>query len=546
MKKTIRFILLTILIFSMVFTASVSASDDSISLYEKYGYNEDFEYNDEMAGHALKTSVVYVGLTYEATVRYQPVEFNEDQINEEFDILCDEFSYLDKAEIAGVLLDYAKENILSYLYWGGTEKIDVELGAHGSGVVISEDGYIATNAHVVTLTDEDKEKACIEYLQSYVLEDIVNVFDLLEQTYGISFDDDEKMALYETGLELTTQKCTISNKKESLYVSFPSASGDTDYDKDRTFKAKVVEKGVPMNVDNEGATQDAAILKIDEENLVALSLSDSYPEANSKIITAGFPGAAETIFQQMGSDKSILSVSIGTGNISRQIAIKGHDYKALEITTTISNGNSGGPSVDSGLKIEGLNTYGLSSDMRFAYMIPAEYVSDLAKGIELEQEEVSKTFLTGLQMLQSGYGAAAKECFEYVKEQREDTPYIENLITLAEKAPQEYPKTKFNIEDYLLYIIIGGGVLLVIITVIIIVIVSKRKKKKRLKESVTISSDSAEIQSTEHTSSKSSVVTPSAESEPAYVNNPSKFCSNCGAKLNTNTKFCSSCGKEQK
>lgn len=460
---------------------------ESELLYEKYGYEEDFEYEDEFVAHALKSTVACIRLEYSASVEYSPVTFNEDSILTLIESLYYELNEeYTQEEITQYVLEDMKEDIISYLEWGDKKNIDVFLASQGSGVVISEDGYLATNAHVVTLTDEDKEMECIRYLQSNIIEDIEEIVSQLSEL-NIELSTEQINEIYETVVSETEGSYTIDNVKETLYVCFPSSDGDTDISSDRAYKAKVVEKGVALSLGREGITEDAAILKIKEDSLVALSLSDSYPQANSKIVTAGFPVAAETVFQEAGSDESVLSVSIGTGNISRLISVKGHDYKAMEITTTISGGNSGGPSVDKYLNIEGLNTYTNSEDYRFAYMIPAEYVIDLSEDIDLVQGDVTKTFLTGLQMLQKGYGAAAYECFEFVADQRDDIPYIENLMELAEDAPQEYPESTKNVKiryviDYKLVMIIGGAVLGVALIMVIIILICKSKKKKKLQK----------------------------------------------------------------
>jgi len=484
MKARITNIISIALILVLLF--SQSAVCESELLYEKYGYEEEFEYEDEYIAHALKSTVACIRLEYSASVRYTPVTFNIDSIRAYIESLYYELDgEYTQEEISEYVFSDMKQDIIGYLEWGSEKSIDVFLAAQGSGVVISEEGYLATNAHVVTLTDEDKELECINYLQSNIIEDIDEIVSQLSEL-DIELTTEQINGIYETVVSETKDSYTIGRVKEELYVCFPSSDGDTDIEKDRAYKAKVIEKGVSLSLGNEGITEDAAILKINEESLVALPLSESYPQANSKIVTAGFPVAAETVFQAAGSDESVLSVSIGTGNISRQISVKGHDYKAMEITTTISGGNSGGPSVDKYLNIEGLNTYVNSDDYRFAYMIPAEYVIDLSEDIDLVRDDVTKTFLTGLQMLQKGYGAAAYECFEYVSDIREDTPYIENLMELAQDSPWEYPEgivdneTRYVI-DYELVMIIGGGIMGVVLVAVIIILICKSKKKKKQK-----------------------------------------------------------------
>lgn len=478
-------------VFFVVFVFALSscltfAKNDSEKLYEKYNYNENFEYDDVTIAHALKSSVVLIFLDYVANVEYTQAEFDIEGIKEEIEELYDEYSYYyTKEEFAEMIVEDMIYNISDYIEWGYTKEVPVEASWRGSGVVIDESGYVATNSHVVSLTEENKHYACMEYLHAGIMEDLDKVIEELE-LYDIPITEDQEWAVYNAALEEIITTAEITDEENILYVCFPSASGETSLGDDRTIEAKVVANGVSLEVSNDGTTQDAAILEINSDNLVALKLSDSYPEVNSKIVSAGFPADADAIFaQDMGSAESILSVTVGSGNIARLIPIDGHSYKALEITTTISGGNSGGPSVDKNLNIEGLNTYGTYTG-QYAYMVPAEYVAELADGIDLKQDEVTLTFLTGLQMLQQNYGAAALECFEEVQNINDHVPYIEHLILLAKKAPQNYPdgtmakndNENSKDSDYTMIAIIGGAALVVVILVVFLITVSKKKKSK--------------------------------------------------------------------
>ena len=479
MRKRLTMFLAALL--TLIFALSMTAySAPETPLYQKYNYSETFEYEDEMIGHALKATVPKIILDYSAQLRYKPIQFDSQRLSQQFEELCAEFSgEYSEDEIAQVLIDYMRENLSDYLIYGNFRTVDVGGMGTGSGVVISEDGYVATNAHVATLDEDSKLELYMYTLSENVYEDYNNLIEEIE-SLGAELDYETTDYLYSLISSAVTEDAEVIHEKTKLLVCFPTSDGNTDYENAVTYEAELVKAGT--QVGTEGLTKDTAILKINADNLVALPLSDTYPASNSQIVSAGFPAVAEEIFSYSGSDASTLSVSMGTGKVSRLVPIDGSNYKSIEITTTISNGNSGGPSVDKALNIEGLNTYAATSDMRFAFMISAEFISDLTSGINIHQGDTSKTFLTGLQLLQQDYGIAAKECFEYVREVQPNTPYIEELIVLAEKAPQnEYTVasagTEASSDDKLfLYIIIGGCVLLLLIILLVIVIVRKKKK----------------------------------------------------------------------
>ncbi|MBO5452789.1 MAG: trypsin-like peptidase domain-containing protein [Clostridia bacterium] len=474
LKKLTAFVCITAM---LLFQTSVLATE-SVRLYEQYRYQENFEYSDEIIAHALKSAVPKIMLGYEATITYEPVFFDTDELVNvyvnTYNAHSDEYT---EEEIAGAVLNDVQENLENYLAYDEEKTVTVNGIYTGSGVVISDDGYVATNAHVATLDDGAKLELYLSGLNENVVGDLSGIITELSDV-GLTFTEEQIAEVYDVVIQDAATRAEVIDEYIQLEVWFPDALGNTDADSAIKYEATLVEEGVSAaSEDIEGYTQDTAILKIDAENLISLKISDSYPALNSKIVTAGFPAASAMIFQAAGSNESVMSITVGTGQVAQLVPIKGSEYKAIGITTTISGGNSGGPSVDSNLNIEGLNTYHLAADARYAYMVPAEYVSYLAQGYGMGQGETSKTFLLGLQMLQQNYGTTALKCFEKVKRLQPDTPYIEELIQLANDAPdKEAPRRKGSL---------GSGTNLMIILVIVLVVVvviiaannSKGKKK---------------------------------------------------------------------
>ena len=476
LKSVVAFVCALAVMVSMVTVCSASTD---VKLYEKYSYDENFEYEDEIIGHALKATVPRVMLYYSAELTYNPVIFDADAFEAIFQKMCSEYgSEYSQEEIAVALLQDLQENVTDYLSYGSARTVSADLNGWGSGVVLSEDGYIATNAHVVSVDEQTKLQMCNGALGEKMYEDLTDILRGVSE-YGVEFDDAQLEDLYYTILSEVGEKAKISDENIEVEVWFPPADGDTSEDAAVKYEARIIEVGTATGDGNDGFTQDTAIIKIDAENLVALKLSYSLPESNSKIVSAGYPSASDVIFQMAGSQESGMSVTIGTGQVARPVAIKGSNYKALQVTTTISGGNSGGPSVDVCLDIEGLNTYNLIADARYAYMVSAEFVNDIAKSCELGQSEVSKTFLLGLQMLQQDYGLTAVECFERVRELQPDTPYIDTIIKLAEKAPDnEAPVGSVkNGGEMDMTLIVMIAAVAVVLVVVVVVIVNKKKEK---------------------------------------------------------------------
>lgn len=478
------------------------------SLYEKYGYQEDFIYKNEFVAHALKASVPKIFLNYSAELRYSPVTFDEYAFENDYMKAYNEFSrtYTDE-EIVQAFIEYAREHIDDYLTYSGYKTVETSGTWMGSGVVISEDGYIATNSHVATLNDDSRLQLYLDGLQDEVYYDVEELAYSMQE-HGIKLSAEQSDSLYYIILEDSASRSTVISEDIKLEVCFPSSDGRTDLDSATIYEAEIVAEGTQEGI--EGLTQDTAILKINADNLVALKLSPTLPETNSTIVSAGYPSASDEAFQMSGSDASILSITVGTGQVSRIVPIDNTSYKAIEINTTISGGNSGGPSVDESLNIEGLNTYVHSGDARYAYMVSAEYVNTLAGGFELKQGETTKTFLTGVQMLQMDYGDSAEECFLYVKQLQPDTPYIDNLIESAKNASNKSyisnntdnetngettGEKKGGIDKSVIFMIcIAAGVLILTVGIIAVIIKLLKNYKNVEEDNVLMNNPSGDVQ----------------------------------------------------
>lgn len=475
MKGTLTRVTALLITVMLVLSSVTVMADYEKKLYEIYELKDNYTYEDTLVGYALKSSVVKIENHIDISAEYYPVVFKSDVFVSDYLRLVQNNPNATMDDI----VKYMKDNIVDYLYFENTKKtISDTLNYVGSGVVISEDGYIATNNHVVECNEEEIEDAIVESVFESIVEDLTEIVSTA-QSWGMSFTEEDVESLYAVVVDAIATKFSYSIGESSLYVLMPTADGSTNYYDAQCYSAEVVRKGKSFS--SEGLSQDGAILKINAYNLVAMNLSEEYPAAPTKLIAAGFPVASDAIFRSIGSSESDLAVTTTSGEVARIVDVPDTSYKAIQITNTISGGNSGGPSVDMQLNVEGLNTYNLTSDARYAYMVPAEFIRDQASGINLIKDEATKTYLLGLQALQEDYGRTAVECFERVRELQPSTPYIDELINMAyKKTDREAPKLKQSMELDPLVLVLAGVMLVgVILIIVIILIISSNNKKKR-------------------------------------------------------------------
>lgn len=435
---------------------------------------ENFEYSDEIIGRALQSSVAKIHHGYTATIEYTPLELDFTGLIKYLTRVEDSNPNATQEQISDFVYKKVAEG--SYLKYGTPKECEVTIGWSGSGVALSDDGYIATNEHVIYAGEQERQEAYISNGISEAENDYNSLISQLAATFGKEYITDEAEDFWKQFVASVYMKnLKIKGEKGPyIHVIFPDADGNTDMSSAISYEAEIVKEG-KCDSDN-GNTEDAAILKINTSDIISLKLSEEYPQVNAKIFAAGFPGASTELFATSGNTSDMLAVTITNGNVSRLVPIDNSKYELIQTTATINHGNSGGPSVDTNMEILGLNTLGVNTTDSF-WMVSAEMLRDLSDDVPIGQGEASRLFMSGLQALQQGYGKTAVDAFTQVRDMQPNTPYINVLISDAQEAPQKAMIGGFKINPKLI-IALGAGLALLIA---ILIIVSNVKKKRRRK-----------------------------------------------------------------
>ena len=93
---------------------------------------------------------------YNAEISYAPISFDEDALVDDYIILYERYqSQYTEEEFVEAFIAYAQQNLDDYITYAGKKTVDTSASWTGSGVVISEDGYIATNAINISYAQEN-------------------------------------------------------------------------------------------------------------------------------------------------------------------------------------------------------------------------------------------------------------------------------------------------------------------------------------------------------------------------------------------------------
>lgn len=274
---------------------------------------------------------------------------------------------------------------------GGTETFTAETGGGGTGWLISPDGFLVTNGHVVELYHADNEGKLRSQLFYKVLVD--NVFPETERQLGRKLTADDRTRIFRD----LYGKSKITLRKE-LNVWTQNW---------RQHPAEVKEYSPPISVlpgkisypgyELQESGKDVAILKIEGRDFPTVSLGD-YEEVQlgQTVHVAGYPGVV--LGHPMINVESALETSFTRGQVSSlKLSHQGTDV--MQMDASITHGNSGGPVFNDRGEVISMATFGSVSQTAtgetqmvqgFNFAVPISAIREFvgAAGIDPTQESL--------------------------------------------------------------------------------------------------------------------------------------------------------------
>lgn len=316
----------------------------------------------------------------------------------------------------------------------------------GSGFVISPDGYIGTNGHVVKYTNNSRIRTAFlskEVIRFYV--DLNAEIESMEK--GIVYTQSEKDTLVNSILsnqqyleKAISQMIDLYDKKlinvaydpEQVYVQNKEYVFEINQqyklnNASRHYKAEIIASDYDdpkVTADNqvEFISSDVAILKIDVENYPSVNLgSIENLSIASPIVVIGFPGKANS---PITSEQSSAQATITKGVVSAIKDEAGGKRKLIQTDASIAHGNSGGPALDAQGNVVGIATYVTipdsgsgdeSGDFNFLRDVADLKVLAQQNDVELGQSEVDIAWKKGLEFFWDAKYSRAIEEFNTVK-----------------------------------------------------------------------------------------------------------------------------------
>ena len=365
-------------------------------------------------------------------------------------------NYADQQAKAGVItgsvedvlraeLQEMANNPTQYLVPGNaTIQKDLPEAFSGSGFILTPDGYIVTNAHVVSMAPDDlKTLFATDLLNQLIPNDVQTLQNDLKVQLSTEEQTMFKTALfgfYTHYMQLTAPTTQVTAQ---IGIAIPGLSTLT--------------KSVPCDVRQVGQItpgKDVAILKIEQSNLPTVPVGDDTKlQVGDKIFIIGYPGAAELGSAAMGSEPTLTS-----GDVSARQTMPG-GWQAIQTDAAINHGNSGGPAFNDQGQVVGIATFGADNAQNINFLVPMSVANEFLNGqnIHPQESQLSTQYIAAINDLEANECTKAQHEFEQIKNLNPGFPYVQDYISQAANpsmCKQSFPTTL----DYE----IGGGVIVLI------------------------------------------------------------------------------------
>lgn len=437
---------------------------------------------------------------------------------------------------------------------GNVSTEQMSTAAMGTGFIVTPDGYLVTNAHVVHTDEEELTmQFAMSSLEQYAVS-ATNAFMEEMRRQGYQMTQEEWDGIANVWYRLLASSMEISNLQTSYQCFIGNVTPGSDVSaKGRKLDLRKIGEPIPG--------KDIAILKMEGTNLPTVKLGDDTKlKTGDRVYAMGYPAVA-TVTDVLNIAQAIQEPTLTQGIISARKEMAG-GWSILQTDASIHGGNSGGPLFNDDGEVIGVNTFGmLDADSGAAisgvnFAIPISIAKQFLSEINVEPAEstFTKNFNTALSAYNSGDYHTALDLLRGINETNPGFPVVQELLAEARQAADENPQPETTEADETedsdavetlvptredkgstilglpsVVVYIGAGLLLITLIVVVIILVTRKKPA-----AMTGAQPSPQYQ-----------MPPTPQPQPmATAPGPDTVsCANCGADLSPSAKFCNECGE---
>jgi S1-C subfamily serine protease len=330
-----------------------------------------------------------------------------------------------------------------------SQTIPIDETLSGSGFIVSSDGYIVTNSHVVSLSTIK-----IDVTTNVVLPVMYDsALALNEEEANKTFQNEDATFEFSKKVFEYVSSHSVFDVKQDIVVMNPSSQKEKFDDlMAEGFPVQVVSVNDRFYEDD----KDVALIKIDQYDLPTLPLGSSQDlNVGKQVSIFGFPATAD--FNQ----RNPLESTFTQGVVSALKDSEKKEFKVFQTDAKVSEGSSGGSLVDDDGNVLGIVTFQTNqlqktSGDNFAFAIPIEMAQTMIEDshVTIVPSTYPQQFRQGVDLLRAKHCLDATHTFDATKEtntvfdvSRYVAPYIARCQLLMTSG-QSIDTRKSRIENF--------------------------------------------------------------------------------------------------
>jgi S1-C subfamily serine protease len=344
--------------------------------------------------------------------------------------LIDTYTKTQDGEDTRSVVEYTRGVVVYAPDDADTVSEQLETGGAGSGFIVSPDGHIVTNAHVVG-THTDPEETVYFRLAVKTRDELRSA---VREEFDISEEQQEQVTdiLMDKLLEYYAENSELQSVSTDIGVLSGTAAPGESFEA-KSWPATIETTGtVTEEVSGEQTWgRDIAVLKVDEQQpLPTVELGDATSVGTGEeLFVVGYPDIG---IEQLFEDRSAtLEPTLTTGVVSARRTLNS-GVETIQTDAGINSGNSGGPVYNSDGTVVGVATFkptGLDLEA-IGFALPINiakgFMGEL--GVENEPGELTTTYVEGLEAYWRDDCETVTETMNAVLDMWPEHPYAEDRI----------------------------------------------------------------------------------------------------------------------